>query len=122
MISIAIDGPAGAGKSTISRMVAADIGFLYVDTGALYLSLIHIFNPYSNGELVKSKTLNEWRTHDGVDIKADIATPDVYKRQVWQRRLEWRFRVLRSFLRRCGIFWLSHAKQVEKLWSLRNAK
>lgn len=39
MISIAIDGPAGAGKSTISRMVAADIGFLYVDTGALYRSI-----------------------------------------------------------------------------------
>lgn len=34
-----------------------------------------IINQYSNGELVKSKTLNEWRTHDGVDIKADIATP-----------------------------------------------
>lgn len=34
-----------------------------------------IINPFSNGELVKSKTLNEWRTHDGVDIKADIATP-----------------------------------------------
>ena len=29
-----------------------------------------IMNPYSNGELVKSKTLGEWRTHDGVDIKA----------------------------------------------------
>lgn len=39
MVSIAIDGPAGAGKSTISRMVAADIGFLYVDTGALYRSI-----------------------------------------------------------------------------------
>ena len=34
-----------------------------------------IINEYSNGKPVKSKTLNEWRTHDGVDIKADIATP-----------------------------------------------
>lgn len=36
MIHIAIDGPAGAGKSTIARRVAAQIGFIYVDTGALY--------------------------------------------------------------------------------------
>jgi len=36
MISVAIDGPAGAGKSTLSRKVAATLGFIYVDTGALY--------------------------------------------------------------------------------------
>lgn len=36
MIHIAIDGPAGAGKSTIARKAAAQIGFIYVDTGALY--------------------------------------------------------------------------------------
>ena len=36
MISIAIDGPAGAGKSTLSRAVAERLGFIYVDTGALY--------------------------------------------------------------------------------------
>ena len=35
-ISIAIDGPAGAGKSTLSRKVASELGFIYVDTGALY--------------------------------------------------------------------------------------
>ena len=35
-INIAIDGPAGAGKSTIARAVAAELGFIYVDTGALY--------------------------------------------------------------------------------------
>ena len=35
-INIAIDGPAGAGKSTIARAVAAALGFIYVDTGALY--------------------------------------------------------------------------------------
>ena len=34
-----------------------------------------ILNAYSNGELVKSKTLGEWRTHDGVDIKAAEGTP-----------------------------------------------
>ena len=34
--SIAIDGPAGAGKSTLARRVAGERGFLYVDTGAIY--------------------------------------------------------------------------------------
>ena len=36
MINIAIDGPAGAGKSTIARAVAQKLGYIYVDTGALY--------------------------------------------------------------------------------------
>ena len=35
-IDIAIDGPAGAGKSTIAKAVAKRMGFVYVDTGALY--------------------------------------------------------------------------------------
>ena len=37
--SIAIDGPAGAGKSTLARQVAAALGYLYVDTGAIYRTL-----------------------------------------------------------------------------------
>lgn len=37
--SIAIDGPSGAGKSTMARRVAAELGFLYVDTGAIYRSV-----------------------------------------------------------------------------------
>ena len=36
---VAIDGPAGAGKSTIARMVAKQLGFLYIDTGAMYRAL-----------------------------------------------------------------------------------
>ncbi|MEE1284853.1 MAG: (d)CMP kinase [Acutalibacteraceae bacterium] len=36
MINIAIDGPAGAGKSTIARSLASKLGYIYVDTGALY--------------------------------------------------------------------------------------
>lgn len=36
MISIALDGPAGAGKSTVAKGVAKQLGFIYVDTGALY--------------------------------------------------------------------------------------
>ena len=34
--SIAIDGPSGAGKSTLAKKIAAELGFLYVDTGAIY--------------------------------------------------------------------------------------
>ena len=36
MINIAIDGPAGAGKSTIAKTVSKELGYIYVDTGALY--------------------------------------------------------------------------------------
>lgn len=39
MIAVAIDGPAGAGKSTIARAVADELGFIYVDTGALYRTI-----------------------------------------------------------------------------------
>lgn len=39
LTSIAIDGPSGAGKSTMARRVAAELGFLYVDTGAIYRSV-----------------------------------------------------------------------------------
>ena len=39
MIAVAIDGPAGAGKSTIARRAASELGFIYVDTGALYRTI-----------------------------------------------------------------------------------
>lgn len=39
--AIAIDGPAGAGKSTIARVLARELGFIYVDTGALYRTIGH---------------------------------------------------------------------------------
>lgn len=39
MIAVAIDGPSGAGKSTIARTAAARLGYLYIDTGALYRSI-----------------------------------------------------------------------------------
>jgi len=39
MIAVAIDGPAGAGKSTIAKKVSSELGFIYVDTGAIYRSV-----------------------------------------------------------------------------------
>ena len=37
--AVAVDGPAGAGKSTVSKAVAKDLGFVYIDTGAMYRSV-----------------------------------------------------------------------------------
>ena len=39
MISVAIDGPSGAGKSSLAKQLAAALGFIYVDTGAMYRSI-----------------------------------------------------------------------------------
>ncbi len=42
-VNIAIDGPAGAGKSTIAKKLAATMGFVYVDTGAMYRAMAYYF-------------------------------------------------------------------------------
>ncbi len=47
MINVAIDGPAGAGKSTVAKAVAKKLGFIYVDTGALYRAIA--LNAVRNG-------------------------------------------------------------------------
>ena len=39
MVSIAIDGPSGAGKSTLAKRLAKELGYIYVDTGAMYRSI-----------------------------------------------------------------------------------
>lgn len=41
--NLAIDGPAGAGKSTIAKRVAKELSFVYVDTGAMYRAWASIF-------------------------------------------------------------------------------
>ncbi|MCL2036453.1 MAG: (d)CMP kinase [Oscillospiraceae bacterium] len=56
--TIAIDGPVGAGKSTISREVARRLGFIYVDTGALY------------------RTLGVYCDENGIDVGDDSATAE----------------------------------------------
>ena len=42
--SIAIDGPAGAGKSTMAKTLAKELGFYYVDTGAIYRSVAYFMD------------------------------------------------------------------------------
>lgn len=55
-------------KETATEPAPAELKFIQPLDGK-------ILNEYSNGELVKSKTLDEWRTHDGVDIAATANTP-----------------------------------------------
>ncbi len=57
--NIAIDGPAGAGKSTVAKAVAQKLGFIYVDTGAMYraLALFFIRRHIDAGESEKIKEL-----------------------------------------------------------------
>lgn len=57
MIAVAIDGPAGAGKSTIAKAVAEELGYVYVDTGALYraiglFALQHNIDPADSAALI----------------------------------------------------------------------
>ncbi len=91
-INIAIDGPAGAGKSTIARKAAAELGFIYVDTGALYRSVAYycisagadVSAPESVEKLLPEIT-PELRFIDGVqhvfvngsDVSDKIRTPEV---------------------------------------------
>ena len=54
-ISVAVDGPAGSGKSTITKMVAKDLGYNYVDTGAMYRGLAYDFLKNNLTELDEKK-------------------------------------------------------------------
>ena len=92
MVNIAIDGPAGAGKSTLSKMLAAKLGFLYIDTGALYRA-VGLYAVRRGAEDVGAVTalLPEIRlklSHDaagqrvelgGEDVTAAIRTPEISK-------------------------------------------
>lgn len=68
MISIAIDGPGGAGKSSIAKELSAQLGFIYVDTGALYRSIgLYMLN---NGVDLEDKTAITEKLNDvNVELK-----------------------------------------------------
>lgn len=90
-LNIAIDGPAGAGKSTVAKGVAAKLGFIYVDTGALYRAVgVYVLRKgldTKNAEEVSSvlpEISVELKFIDGVqhvflngeDVSVEIRTPD----------------------------------------------
>ena len=92
MISVAIDGPAGAGKSSISKAVSKQMGYIYVDTGALYRTLAVKFiscgctpdNIVNVEETLASTDVKiafqdgEQRMMlDGADVTDKIRTPEV---------------------------------------------
>ena len=93
--SIAIDGPAGAGKSTIAKALAKELGFHYVDTGAIYRTLGYFFDMIGIGpkdidgitRLIDECVIEiEW-DEDGsqhmflneIDVSEDIRTPEISK-------------------------------------------
>ena len=64
---IAIDGPAGAGKSTVAKKVASELGIRYLDTGALYRALA-LFLDRLSIPAEESEVLNKALSHVAVDI------------------------------------------------------
>ena len=57
-VSVAVDGPAGSGKSTITKLVAKELGYNYVDTGAMYRALTYKFLSNGLKELDKNDIKN----------------------------------------------------------------
>jgi cytidylate kinase len=87
MTTVAIDGPAGAGKSTVARLVADALGFEYLDTGAMYRAValaalqrgVDPSDGAALGRLAASLDLDvgERVTLDGRDVTAAIRTEEV---------------------------------------------
>ncbi|MFC5559637.1 (d)CMP kinase [Ureibacillus thermophilus] len=67
-IQIAIDGPAGAGKSTIAKIVAEQLGFTYIDTGAMYRATTYKALK-ENIKLDDEKKLEEMLLRTNIDLK-----------------------------------------------------
>ena len=68
MINIAIDGPAGAGKSTISKKVAKELGFAYIDTGAMFRAVaLYVLNKGGNPK--DGESVNTFLDEIDIDIK-----------------------------------------------------
>lgn len=95
-VSVAIDGPAGAGKSTIARRLAAELGYRYVDTGAIYRTVAYFMdlwgvspkdvdgvNRYIDELNVAIEYDEDGLQHmlmNGMDVTADIRTEDISKK------------------------------------------
>ena len=93
MINIAIDGPAGAGKSTIARRLAQELGYYYVDTGAIYRTVAYFLDllgispkdidgvtRYLDELTVEIEYDDEGKQHmimNGMDVSDEIRTQDI---------------------------------------------
>ncbi|MEG2814303.1 MAG: (d)CMP kinase, partial [Oscillospiraceae bacterium] len=77
MISIAIDGPASAGKSTIAKQVAKKLGFIYVDTGALYRA-IGYFVATNGGDTKEKNDILPMLLELDVQLKYENGTQKVF--------------------------------------------
>ena len=90
--NVAIDGPAGAGKSTVARRAAAELGFVYVDTGAIYRAValavlareVDSANEAAVASLLKDTTVRlQWERGvqhlvlNGVDVTDRLRSPEV---------------------------------------------
>ena len=94
--SIAIDGPAGAGKSTIARRIAAELGYKYVDTGAIYRTVAYFLDLWGVSPkdvdgveryideltvgIEYDETGKQHMIMNGMDVTDDIRTPDISKK------------------------------------------
>ena len=92
-ISIAIDGPAGAGKSTIAKRLAKELGYKYVDTGAIYRTVAYFFDLWGVSpkdidgitRYIDELTINieydddglQHMIMNGMDVTGDIRTQDI---------------------------------------------
>jgi len=81
---IAIDGPAGSGKSTVAKLVATHLGFAYLDTGAMYRAVtIRVFreglNPYDEFTVASTaqKALITFRYSEGDTLPSKVFIDDV---------------------------------------------
>jgi cytidylate kinase len=85
---IAIDGPAGAGKSSVARAVAGALGFTYLDSGAMYRCValaaleedVDLDDPHATGKLAASLRIafGDGRIHlDGRDVTDAVRSPQV---------------------------------------------
>ncbi|MEA2143978.1 MAG: CMP/dCMP kinase [Solirubrobacteraceae bacterium] len=77
---IAIDGPAGAGKSTVARAVADALGFTYLDSGAMYRCVALAELRGIEDPLACELALDGEVTLDGEDVTAAIRSPEVSER------------------------------------------
>ncbi len=82
---IAVDGPAGAGKSTVSKIVAAKLGYTYIDTGAMYRAVALKSSQTCEDLIMIIDKINIELDDkaqvflDGVNVTKEIRTPEISK-------------------------------------------